>query len=209
VSGKNFRPGREISSSDPIDLRGSGATNQQKQDDEPNRFHLEEIIMIRESAFKESLTVSVQLVSNASARLHFTDMSDVRRLGKRGGGAFSRTDAEENLRHADADAAPKKENCQRDEKEIADAKSKKILDAPRERITLSIANLFAKKETYAFSGRGIANSVADFFSEKEKNPRSGRGDSHADPEEEKDLADAFTHRFSASQEEGIAHSGAI
>jgi len=116
------------------------------------------------------------------------------RSGQRRGRTDTWPGAQENLRDTDADAAPKKENCQRDEREIADANT----------------NSVAKEKAFAATkGRGIANAVADFFPEKETNSDSGTGDSHADSEEEKDLADACTHRFSASQEEGIAHSGAI
>src|SRR5205807_8859427 len=104
-----------------IDLRGCSATNQQKENDKPDRFHLAEISMIRESAFKESLSFSVQPVTNAPAHLHFADLPDVRRIGERRGGAFSGTNAEENLRHTNSDAAPEEEDRYCREKEIADA----------------------------------------------------------------------------------------
>ena len=138
------------------------------------------------------------------------------RSGERRGRADTWPGAQENLRDTDADAAPKKDNCQRDEKEIANAIADSENDAiahrrgkeETKRITNSVAA--AKEEAFAIckSDRN-ANAVADFFSEKETNPGSGRGDSHADSEEEKDLADAFTHCFSSSQEGGIADSGAI
>jgi len=138
------------------------------------------------------------------------------RSGERRGRADTWPGTQENLRDTDADAAPKNENGQRDEKEIANANAVSENDAiahrrgkeENKRVTDSVAT--AKEEAFAISKSDRnANALADFFSEKETNPGSGRGDSHSDSEEEKDLADAFTHCFSASQEKGIAHSGAI
>jgi len=116
------------------------------------------------------------------------------RSGERCGRANFWSGAQENLFHAHAHAAPKKEKRHCDKKEITDANT----------------NSVAEEKTFAATeGRGIANAVADFFSEKETNPGSGRRDSHADSKEEKDLANGFTHRFASSQKEGIAHSRAI
>ena len=116
------------------------------------------------------------------------------RSGERCSRADTWPGAQENLFHADPNAAPKKEKRHCDKKEITDANTNSVAEE----------KIFAATE-----GRGIANAVADFFTEKETNPGSGRGDSHADSKEEKDLTNGFTYRFSASQEEGIAHSGAI
>jgi hypothetical protein len=101
--------------------------------------------------------------------------------------------------HTDANAAPEKESGNHDEKEIADANT--------------VADFFAKEKTFTQrEGRGIAKTIAQSFSEKETNTGSRRGIAKSKcfaTSKEKTFADAFTYRFSASQEEGIAHSGAI
>jgi hypothetical protein len=116
-------------------------------------------------------------------------------------GADTRSDAQENLRYANADTASEKENdnLDRDKKEIADA------DAHTN------PNLIAEEKTFAATeGRRITDTVADFFSEKETNPGSGRRGSHAYSQEEKSFTIAESDGIAfASQEEGFANAAAV
>jgi len=106
---------------------------------------------------------------------------------------------EKDFFYTDANAAPEKESGNHDEKEIAD--------------TDTVADFFAKEKIFTHrEGRGIADAIAQSFFEKETNTGSGRGIAKSKclvASKEKTFADTFTYRFSASQEEGIAHSGAI
>jgi hypothetical protein len=150
--------------------------------------------MIRESAFKESLTFSVQLVSNASTRLHLADMPDVRRHGERGDGAFSRTDAEENLRHADTDTdtdtAQEKEDRYGCEKEIAnpnpDSENDAITDRRCQKENKPVADSVAAPEEKIFAiSKSDRNAIAIANS------------------------DSGVEWFAASEKKGFAVSGSI
>ena len=115
-------------------------------------------------------------------------------FGERCGGAIVWTNTKENFFHADADPAPQKENGNCGKKEIAGANTQSVGEE----------KIFANSEA-----RGIDYANADNLAEKETNAGSGGRNADAGSEEEKDFANAFTHRFASSQKEGITNSRAI
>ena len=111
-------------------------------------------------------------------------MPDVRRHGERGDRAFSRADAEENLRHADTDTASEEKGRRCYEKEIALADSEN--DA--------IINRRGKEEN-----KRIADSVAPA---KEKTFAISKSDRNAN-------ANSGAECFAASKEEGLANDATV
>ena len=114
------------------------------------------------------------------------------RQQRRGGN--SRSSPQENLFHANSDAAPKKENNHCGKKEVTDAN------------TISIRHCFTKKEKGFADTRGIA--VA--FPEKEKDLAApGRGIALPKSEEEESFANSDANTFGASKEERLANTAAV
>lgn len=138
-------------------------------------------------------------ILHASPRFHFSGVHLHCRSREQRGRADTWSGTEKDFFYTDANAAPEKESGNHDEKEIAD--------------TDTVADFFAKEKIFTHrEGRGIADAIAQSFFEKETNTGSGRGIAKSKclvASKEKTFADTFTYRFSASQEEGIAHSGAI
>jgi hypothetical protein len=113
---------------------------------------------------------------HASPCCHFIDLRHRCCSDKRRGGTVAWTNPEEDLLHANADAAPQKEICDCDEEEVADTDAKLVTVA---------FDILEEKEGFTCAGRitiGHANenksftyAVADFVtaSKKETFPDSG------------------------------------
>jgi len=114
-------------------------------------------------------------------------MRDVRRHGEWGGGAFSWANAEENLRHANTDAASEKES-RRGEKEIADTNPNSEND--------SITNRYRQEKN-----ERVADFVAAPKEETFTNRKSGRNLIS--------IAKSESECFATSQEKSFADSGSI
>ena len=112
--------------------------------------------------------------------------------GERCGRANFRTNAEEDIFHADADPAPQKENnrCYCGKKEIAGANT----------------NSFKKISAV---GEGIADSIAHGFAEKKESVVRAGGNAVSNAKENKSFANAVAKRIGSSKEKAFADSGTI
>src|SRR2546423_1874389 len=157
-------------------------------------FMLERLVRLAHSDSRNCKHSASNQILHASSNSDSVHVYLHRRFGERCGGAIVWTNTEENLFHADANPASQKENRYCGKKEIADANTNSVAEE----------KIFAHSEA---RGAGYAN--ADNIAEKETNTDSGGRNADADSEEEKDFADAFTHRFASPEKEGIANSGAV